>query len=389
MLVVQKFGGTSVKGLERIDNVVKRIIQTKKDLSCDLIVIVSAMGGVTNELIENAKYFSQTPNPRDYDMLLSAGERITSSLVSIALNAKGFKAIALSGRGAGILTDDFHTKARIKAIDKDKIRSFLDDGNIVVVAGFQGINSKGDVTTLGRGGSDLSAVAIAGVMEADFCEIYTDVDGVFTTDPKIEPNAKKIDKISYDEMLELSSLGAKVLQNRSVELAKKLNLEIVTKNSFNLNSGTLITSEVEKEIISGIALDENQVKFDINSDKKNIDFNIFSLLASSHINVDMIFEINENDKTSLSFTISKSDLVVAKDILGDISYKIDEDIIKLSIIGIGMRSIVISKALEVLSKNGIKIVSISTSEIKISMLLRKKDGKTAINLLHKIYNLDK
>lgn len=389
MLVVQKFGGTSVKGLERIDNVVKRIIQTKKDLSCDLIVIVSAMGGVTNELIENAKYFSQTPNPRDFDMLLSAGERITSSLVSIALNAKGFKAIALSGRGAGILTDDFHTKARIKAIDKDKIRSFLDDGNIVVVAGFQGINSKGDVTTLGRGGSDLSAVAIAGVMEADFCEIYTDVDGVFTTDPKIEPNAKKIDKISYDEMLELSSLGAKVLQNRSVELAKKLNLEIVTKNSFNLNSGTLITSEVEKEIISGIALDENQVKFDINSDKKNIDFNIFSLLALSHINVDMIFEINENDKTSLSFTISKSDLVVAKDILGDISYKIDEDIIKLSIIGIGMRSIVISKALEVLSKNGIKIVSISTSEIKISMLLRKKDGKTAINLLHKIYNLDK
>lgn len=267
MLIVQKYGGTSVGTLERIEEVAKRVIETKK-AGNDVVVVVSAMSGVTNKLIEYAEYFTKNePCSADMDMLLSSGERVTSALLSIALNEKGYSSIAMSGRAAGILTDSTYTKARIISIDNSNMKKAISEGKIVVLAGFQGVDANGYVTTLGRGGSDLSAVAIAGALNADLCEIYTDVDGVYTTDPRIEPKAKKLEKISYDEMLELASMGAKVLQNRSVELAKKLNVSLVTRSSFNNNEGTLITGEanmennsMEQALISGIALDKNQAR---------------------------------------------------------------------------------------------------------------------------------
>ncbi len=244
MLIVQKFGGTSVGDLERIQNVANRVSATIKD-GHKVVVVVSAMSGETNKLVGYADHFSKTPRREDVDMLLSSGERVTAALLSIALNEMGHKAMSMSGRGAGVVTDEVHTKARIESIDPTAMKSALDNGNVVVIAGFQGVNEKGNVTTLGRGGSDLSAVAIAGALKADLCEIYTDVNGIYTTDPRIEPHAKKLDQISYDEMLELASLGAKVLQNRSVELAKKLNVNLVTRSSFTDEAGTLITKERE------------------------------------------------------------------------------------------------------------------------------------------------
>ena len=262
MLIVQKFGGTSVGDLERIQNVANRVAATKK-AGNDVVVVVSAMSGETNKLVAYAEHFSPNASRADMDMLLSSGERVTASLLSIALNAMGLETVAMSGRKAGIVTDSHHTKARIEKINPELMKGAIKEGKIIVVAGFQGVNENGDVTTLGRGGSDLSAVAIAGAINADLCEIYTDVSGIFTTDPRIEPKAKKLDKISYDEMLELASLGAKVLQNRSVELAKKLNVNLVTRTSFSDEEGTLITKEeniMEKPLVSGIALDKNQAR---------------------------------------------------------------------------------------------------------------------------------
>lgn len=281
MLIVQKYGGTSVGTLERIDAVAERVIKSAKE-GHQLVVVVSAMSGVTNTLIEQAEYFSKNPNGKDMDMLLSSGERVTSALLSIALNERGYPSLAFSGRKAGIITDSVSTKARISYIDTQAITKALNEGKIVVVAGFQGVDKEGDVTTLGRGGSDLSAVAVAGALKADLCEIYTDVDGVYTTDPRIEPKAKKLDKISYEEMLELASLGAKVLQNRSVELAKKLNVKLVTRSSFNDNEGTMITKEdgMEQALVSGIALDRNQARVTLRNieDKPGIAAEIFSVL---------------------------------------------------------------------------------------------------------------
>ncbi len=242
MLVVHKYGGTSVGDLDRIENVANRVAKAK-DAGNDIVVVVSAMSGETNKLISYAEHFDKNPAKKEMDMLLSSGERVTAALLSIALQSKGYAAIAMTGRQAGIVTDDTHTYARIEAIDPTAMHEAIGEGKIVVVAGFQGINKDGSVTTLGRGGSDLSAVALAGALKADQCEIYSDVDGIYTTDPRIEPNAKKLDTISYDEMLELSSLGAKVLQNRSVELAKKLNVKLYAKSSFSDNEGTLITKE--------------------------------------------------------------------------------------------------------------------------------------------------
>jgi aspartate kinase len=259
MLIVQKFGGTSVGSLERIEKVSERVLRTVSE-GHKVVVVVSAMSGETNKLIAYAKHFSQMPKESEVDILLSSGERVTSALLSIALNAKGQNSVSLSGRGAGILTDSNYTKARIEDIDPKPILSQVNNGNVVIVAGFQGVDESGRVTTLGRGGSDLSAVAIAGAIGADLCEIYTDVDGIYTTDPRIEPKAKKLEVISYDEMLEMASLGAKVLQSRSVEMAKKLNVNLVTRSSFNDNEGTLITNEdkiLEKPLVSGIALDKN------------------------------------------------------------------------------------------------------------------------------------
>nr|WP_315056833.1 aspartate kinase [uncultured Campylobacter sp.] len=401
MLIVQKYGGTSVGTLERIEAVAQRVIKTKNE-GHDVAVIVSAMSGVTNQLIEQAEFFSKTPVGREMDVLLSSGERVTSALLAIALNAKGYAAIAFSGRGAGIVTDNFHTKARIVSIDPKSMQEALKQGKIVVVAGFQGISTAGEVTTLGRGGSDLSAVAVAGALNADLCEIYTDVDGVYTTDPRIEPKAKKLDRISYDEMLELASLGAKVLQNRSVELAKKLNVNLVTRSSFNDHEGTLITGEekMEDAVISGIALDKNQARITIRNveDRPGVAAEIFSALASKEINVDMIVQnIGRNGETNLGFTVPQNELQTAYAVMKEVNpnpnsiIESDADIVKVSLVGVGMKSHsgIASKAFKTLADEGINIQMISTSEIKISMIVEAKYGELAVRALHKAYDLDK
>ena len=399
MLIVQKYGGTSMGTLERIDEVAKRVIKYKNE-GHSLVIVVSAMSGVTNKLIEYAEFFTKRPQGREMDQLLSAGERVTSALLSIALVSKGYEAITLSGRRAGILTDNLHTKARIHSIDTRRMKNELDAGKIVVVAGFQGVNENGDVTTLGRGGSDLSAVAIAGAMDADLCEIYTDVDGVYTTDPRIEPKAKKLDKISYDEMLELASLGAKVLQNRSVELAKKLNVNLVTRNSFNENEGTLITGEnnMEEVLVSGIALDKNQARVTIRGvvDKPGIAAEIFSALAKKDINVDMIIQnVGVDGTANIGFTIPQNELELAKEVMSQTApaSKIvcNSEIVKVSIVGVGMKSHsgVAALAFSTLAKEGINIQMISTSEIKVSMIVHEKYGELAVRALHDAYKLDK
>ena len=403
MLIVQKFGGTSVGDLERIQNVANRVAKTKA-AGNDVVVVVSAMSGETNKLIGYAEHFSKNPRREDMDMLLSSGERVTAALLSIALNEMGYPAVSMSGRKAGIVTDEVHTKARIEVIDPSAMQNDLKEGKIVVVAGFQGVTPDGNVTTLGRGGSDLSAVAIAGALKADLCEIYTDVPGIFTTDPRIEPKAKKLEKISYDEMLELASLGAKVLQNRSVELAKKLDVNLVTRSSFSDEEGTLITKEeniMEKPLVSGIALDKNQARVSLMGvkDRPGIASDIFNALADANVNVDMIIQNKaHNGKTNIDFTVPKTDLndaknVVAKfvdnDEIEDESY--NEAICKVSVVGVGMKSHsgVAAKAFSTMAKENININMISTSEIKISMVIDEKYGELAVRSLHAAYELDK
>ena len=399
MLIVQKYGGTSVGTLERIDLVAKRIAK-RKDEGNSLVVVVSAMSGVTNKLIDYAEYFSKNPSSRELDMLLSAGERVTSSLLAIALKELGYKAVAFSGRQAGLKTDSFHTKAKIELIDPTSINEALEEDKIVVIAGFQGVDKNGDVTTLGRGGSDLSAVAIAGAIKADLCEIYTDVDGVYTTDPRIEPRARKLDKITYDEMLELASLGAKVLQNRSVELAKKLNINLVTKSSFNENDGTLITGEKKMEgaIISGIALDRNQARVTIRNvdDKPGVAAKIFKILSTQETNVDMIIQnIGTDGVANIGFTVPENELNQTLKALSNLddsfSVESDSNIVKVSVVGIGMKSHsgIAALAFETLAKNGINIQMISTSEIRISIIVEAKYGELAVRILHEAYELYK
>ena len=399
MLIVQKYGGTSVGTLERIENVAARVIEAKNS-GADVVAVVSAMSGVTNQLVDYASHYTKEPDGVAMDMLLSSGERVTCALLTIALINLGYPAVGLSGRLAGIITDSMHTKARIDAIDTKRMKEELKAGKIIVVAGFQGIDEKGDVTTLGRGGSDLSAVAIAGTLDADLCEIYTDVDGVYTTDPRIEPKAKKLDKISYDEMLELASLGAKVLQNRSVELAKKLNVNLVTRSSFNHNEGTLITKEesMEAVLVSGIALDKNQARVTLRGvvDKPGIAAEIFTALAEKNINVDMIIQnVGQDGTTNLGFTVPQNELHVAKECMDrlnaarEILY--NDEIVKVSVVGVGMKSHtgVASLAFQTLANEGINIQMISTSEIKISMIVDQKYGELAVRALHEAYKLDK
>ena len=399
MLIVQKYGGTSVGTLERIDLVAKKIAKRKDDGN-GLVVVVSAMSGVTNKLIDYAEYFSKNPSSRELDMLLSAGERVTSSLLAIALKELGYKAVAFSGRQAGLKTDSFHTKAKIELIDPTSINEALKDDKIVVIAGFQGVDKNGDVTTLGRGGSDLSAVAVAGAIKADLCEIYTDVDGVYTTDPRIEPRARKLDKITYDEMLELASLGAKVLQNRSVELAKKLNINLVTRSSFNENDGTLITGEKKMEgaIISGIALDRNQARVTIRNvdDKPGVAAKIFKILSTQETNVDMIIQnIGTDGVANIGFTVPENELNQTLKVLSNLddsfSVESDSNIVKVSVVGIGMKSHsgIAALAFETLAKNGINIQMISTSEIRISIIVEAKYGELAVRILHEAYELYK
>lgn len=401
MLVVQKYGGTSVGSLERIENVANRVMKAR-DEGKDLVVVVSAMSGETNKLIEYANHFSSTPSKREMDILLSSGERVTASLLAIALQAKGYGAIALTGRQAGIVTDNIHTYARIESIDNSKMRDEIGQGKIVIVAGFQGIDANGNVTTLGRGGSDLSAVAIAGALNADACEIYSDVDGIYTTDPRIEPHAKKMDQISYDEMLELSSLGAKVLQNRSVELAKKLGVKLYAKSSFSDDPGTLITEEsdnMEAVLVSGVVLDKNQARVTLRgvSDRPGIAAEIFTMLAENQIVVDMIIQnVGTDGLTNLGFTVAQSDWEEAKRLVESFDHDIqgidfDSEVCKVSVVGVGMKSHsgVAATAFTQMAQNGINIQMISTSEIKISMIIDEKYGELAIRELHKVYELDK
>ena len=403
MLKVLKFGGTSVGTLKRIQNVAN-IIKNLKDQGDDIVAVVSAMSGETNKLIEYAKHYSKTPNEAEMDMLLSSGERVTSALLSITLNKQGYNTTSMSGREAGIKTTSEHTYARIEEIDTTNMKNAMGEGKIIIVAGFQGVSIDNNrVTTLGRGGSDLTAVALAGALEADICEIYTDVDGIYTTDPRIEPKAKKLKKISYDEMLELASLGAKVLQNRSVEMAKKLNVNLVSRSSFTPEvEGTLITKEeniMEAPVVSGIALDRNQVRvamFAI-ANKPGIASNIFTALANATINVDMIVQtVGKDGLTNLDFTIPTSDVSKTQEVMEKFksdseSIEYNEAICKVSVVGVGMKSHtgVASKAFTAMAKDNININIISTSEIKISMIVDEKYAELAVRSLHDAYELEK
>jgi len=401
MLIVQKYGGTSVADLDRIAHVAKKVAKAKEEGN-DVVVVVSAMSGETNKLIDWAKHFSPTPSKRDMDLLLSSGERVTSALLSIALNEMGYPTVAMTGRQAGIVTDKSHTTARIEKIDPAPMQKALKEGKIVVVAGFQGITPDGEVTTLGRGGSDLTAVAIAGALGADKCEIYSDVDGVYTTDPRIEPKAKKLEKISYDEMLELASLGAKVLQNRSVELAKKLGVVIEAKSTFKDVPGTIITKEeeiMEKPLVSGIALDRNQARVSLQGvkDRPGIAAEIFKALANENINVDMIVQtIGHDGRTNLDFTVPQNELELVKRVMERFgqeyeSVEYDPHVAKVSIVGVGMKSHsgVAAKAFDTMAKENINIEMISTSEIKISMIIDEKYSELAVRALHSAYELDR
>ncbi|MCH5313047.1 MAG: aspartate kinase [Helicobacter sp.] len=400
MLIVQKYGGTSMGDCERIHNVAKRVKESKAQ-GHSLVIVVSAMSGETDKLIQFTQHFTPLPNTREVDMALSAGERVSAALLAIALESMGIKAISLSGRGAGIVTDTFHTKARIEYIDTTKIFHLLNEGYVVVVAGFQGISTKGEVTTLGRGGSDLSAVALAGALNAIQCEIYSDVDGIYTTDPRIVKEARKLHKISYDEMLELASMGAKVLLNRSVELAKKLNVRLLCASSFSQVEGTLITKEediMEKPIVSGVALDKNQARVSLADvlDRPGIAADIFGLLADNNINVDMIVQtIGRDGKTDIDFTIPKTEVQLTQQVLekfkadfGNIEY--DNNIAKVSIVGVGMKSHsgVASTAFKALAQDNINIMMISTSEIKISMIINAEFAEDAVRKLHSVYKLE-
>ncbi len=403
MLIVQKYGGTSVGSPERIQNVAKRVCRTKEE-GHDVVVVVSAMSGETDKLINLAAQVSDNPDPREMDMLVSTGERVTISLLAMALQALGCKAQSFTGRQAGIISDGVHTSARIEKITGERLREALKEGKIAVVAGFQGINEKSDVTTLGRGGSDLTAVAVAAALKADYCEIYTDVDGVYTTDPNMVPQARKLDKISYDEMLEMASLGAKVLQARSVEFAKKYNVPVRVLSSFNDNPGTLVTkedSDMEKVVVSGVAYDKNQMKVTVAGvpDKPGVAAKIFGEISGNNVVVDMIIQnISEGGLTDMSFTVPKTDskkiMDVMKKVVAEIGAKgvsIKEDIAKVSIVGVGMRSHsgVAAKMFSTLAKEGINIMMISTSEIKISCVIEAKYTELAVRVLHEAFEMDK
>jgi len=404
VLIVQKYGGTSVGSPERIKNVARRAVQAKRE-GHDVVVVVSAMSGETDKLIHLAHQVNENPDPREMDMLVSTGERVTIALLAMAIQALGQKAQSFTGRQAGIVSDNVHTKARIEKISGERVRQAVQDGKIAVVAGFQGITADSDdVTTLGRGGSDLTAVAVAAALKADFCDIYTDVDGVYTTDPNMVPQARKLDKISYDEMLELASLGAKVLQTRSVEFAKKYNVPVRVLSSFNDNPGTLVTKEdadMEKVVVSGVAYDKNQVKVTVQGvpDKPGVAATIFNTIADNNVVVDMIIQnIGEGGLTDMSFTVPKTDakkiVEVMKKVVAETGSKnvnVKEDIAKISIVGVGMRSHsgVAAQMFTSLAKEGINILMISTSEIKISCVIDAKYTELAVRVLHETFGLEK
>ncbi|MBD3183258.1 aspartate kinase [Candidatus Poribacteria bacterium] len=396
-LIVQKYGGTSVADVDRVKVVAQRVIKNK-EAGNDMVVVVSAPAGMTDELIELAHEITDEPPAREMDMLLATGEQHSIALLAMAICNSKHCAISLTGYQAGIRTDNVHSKARITEVQAERITKMLDEGNIVIVAGFQGSTDDDAITTLSRGGSDTSAVALASALEADVCEIYTDVDGVYTADPRIVPEAKKIDTISYEEMLEMASLGAKVLHSRAVEFAGKYNVPLHVRSSFNENQGTIVTKEgeaMEGVVVRGVTHDKNQAKMSIFGvpDRPGIAYSIFKALASAEINVDMIVQtVSKNEKADISFTVSKSDLRDALEIfkkvgenigITDIAY--DEDVAKVSVVGIGMKSHsgVAAEMFEVLAEEDINIQMISTSEIKISCVVKTEDTEKAVKAIHR------
>ncbi|MEW6726139.1 MAG: aspartate kinase [Bacillota bacterium] len=401
MIVVQKYGGSSVADPERIRRVAERVAATKEQ-SRDVVVVVSAMGDTTDHLIELAHKVSSDPPAREMDMLMATGEQVSIALVVMALEGMGFKAVSLTGEQAGIKTDGVFNKASIAGVDPSRIRSELERGRIVVVAGFQGVDEQGEITTLGRGGSDTTAVAVAAALKADFCEIYTDVDGVYTADPRVVPEARKLDVISHDEMLELASLGAVVLHPRAVELAKLYSVPLVVRSSFNNNAGTLIQEvrDMEKAaVVSGIAHDLNVAKiglFDV-KDEPGIASRIFRALADENINVDMIIQGAMRDgRNDIAFTVGTDDLrktlPVVERILNDIGakgYTHEDDLAKVSIVGAGMVSFpgVAAAMFEALASAGINIEMISTSEIKVSCVIAREYVHQAVRVLHDRFKL--
>jgi aspartate kinase len=400
-LVVQKYGGTSVGDTDRIRNVARRVAETF-DAGNDIIVVVSAMSGETNKLVALAQEISEFPDNREYDVLVSTGEQVTIALLAMSLKSMGYKAKSYLGSQVPIVTDNSYSKARIEKISDKKIRADLEEKNIIVVAGFQGVDKDGNITTLGRGGSDTSAVAIAAALKADVCEIYTDVDGVYTTDPNICDDARKIEKISYDEMLELASVGAKVLQIRSVQFAKKYSVDVHVRSSFNNSTGTLVTKgdkEMESILVSGVtyAKDETKIAVMRVPDKPGIAARLLSPLADASISVDMIVQnVSEEGYTDFTFTVSKADfkkaLLITKKVAGEIHAKdvrTDEGIAKVSMVGLGMRTHagVATKMFDTLAREGINIQMISTSEIKISVVIDAKYTELAVRVLHEAFGL--
>jgi aspartate kinase len=402
-LIVQKYGGTSVGNPERIKNVARRVLATQQ-AGNKVVAVVSAMSGVTDSLIKLAKEVHPEPNEREMDVLLATGEQTTIALLAMALHGLGAKAVSLTGAQAGIVTDGLHTKAKIANITPKRVHAFLDDGNIVTIAGFQGETPDGQITTLGRGGSDLTAVAIAAAIKADLCQIYTDVDGVYTSDPRIVPNARKLMEISYDEMLELAALGSKVMQARSVEFAKKFGVVFEVRSSFNDNPGTIVkeeTAKMEDVVIRGVAVDKNQAKVTIAGvpDKPGIAARVFKTIADANINIDVIVQnVSEKGFTDISFTVGSSEAAKSTKVLQPVVKEIGAreatsraDIAKLSVVGIGMRSHpgVAAKMFETLAANSVNIDMISTSEIKISVIIALKDADKAARAVHDAFELGK
>ena len=397
-LIVQKFGGTSVANTERIFNVARIVTDTYKK-GCNVVVVVSAQGDTTDDLIAKAHEIDPNPSKREMDVLLSTGEQISIALLAMAISKLGFPVISLTGRQAGFLTDSNHSKARIKKVDPERIEKELDQRKIVVVAGFQGMNRYDDITTLGRGGSDTSAVALAAELKADLCQIYTDVDGVYTADPRIVRSATKLEEISFDEMLELASCGAQVLHNRSVEMAKKYNVNLEVLSSLENKPGTKVkeVTKMEKMLIKGVAKDDDVARISVVGlpDKPGIAFRIFSVLASKKVNVDIILQSVGRDGTKdISFTVPEESLSTAvealneqMELLGAHRIEVDENVTKVSIVGAGMQSNpgVAAKMFEALYEADINIQMISTSEIKISVLIQKDLGVKAMNAVSEAF----
>ncbi len=403
MLVVQKYGGTSVGDLERIRNVARRIAKYR-DEGHDVVVVVSAMAGETDRLLNLARELVPEPSPRELDMLVATGEQVSSSLLAMALNAMGYPARSFVAFQIPIKTDELFGKARIKDIATERLRKELSEGRVVIVAGFQGITEEGEITTLGRGGSDTTAVALAAALKADVCEIFTDVDGVYTADPRIVPKARKIARISYDEMLELASMGAKVLEIRSVEFAKIYKVPVHVRSSFSEEPGTMVVEEdesMEKVLVSGVTYNRNEARISVYGvpDKPGMAAKIFGPIAEEGIVVDMIIQTGRPDgRADMTFTVPKLDYKRALEIVNQVAQEIgaekvegSEEIAKVSIVGAGMRAHpgVASKMFQVLADHGINIHMISTSEIKISCVIDEKYTELAVRALHEAFGLDR